>query len=172
MLRLIGILFLMCGSAGIGWSMKNNLKEKLYNVYRIRQIFFMLQNEIAYSKASLPEACRRTGSRLEEPFQSTFYKIYEDMLVNGGSAFSEIWKKNMESCLKKMLLSEADKKVLYEFGDCAGYMDGQMQAKAIEHYIHNLDLSVKKMEDDMANKSKVIMSLSVMGGMLLVIMLL
>ena len=50
-------------------------------------------------------------------------------------------------------------------------IDEKMQADAIEQYMHNLDLSVKKLEEDMANKSKVIMSLSIMGGLLVAIIL-
>lgn len=172
MLRIIGIMLLTGGSAGLGWSVRNSLKERLHTLYRIRQILLMLQNEITYSRASLPEACRRVGTRLEEPFGSAFAQIYEDMLANSGCSFYTIWKRNMETCLKSSKLSGEDKRILVEFGECAGYVDGQMQGKAVEHYMHSLDLSVKKLEEDMANKSRVIMSLSVMGGLLLSIMLL
>lgn len=171
MLRGIGAFLLLCGSAGVGWTMKNSLKERLRTLYRIRQIFLMLQNEITYSKASLPEACRRIGGRLEEPFHDAFFRIYEDMSANGGGSFSGIWKKNMELCIKGLDISQEDKRILTGFGECAGYMDGQMQAKAVDRYMHELDLSIKKLEDDMVNKSKVIMSLSIMGGMLLAIIL-
>ena len=47
-----------------------------------------------------------------------------------------------------------------------------MQAEAVEQYIHKLNISIEKMEKDMWNKYKVIMSLSIMGGLMLAIMLL
>lgn len=171
MLRLIGIVFLMCGSFGVGWSLRTRMKDNLNALYQIRQIFKMLQNEIIYSKAPLPEACRRIGSKIKAPYKDAFEEIYEKMTVNNGCSFNDVWKQSMEKCLKGLALSEEDKKVCMDFGDCAGYMDGKMQAESIEQYMHRLDLSVKKLEEDMTNKSKVVMSLSVMGGLLVAIIL-
>ncbi|WP_342759759.1 stage III sporulation protein AB [Kineothrix sedimenti] len=171
MLRLIGIIFLVGGSFGLGLSMKNRMKDNLNALYQVQQIFKMLQNEITYSKAPLPEACRRIGSRIKEPYGRAFHDIYEKMLLNSGCSFSEIWKECMKKCLKGTALSEEEKRVCLDFADCAGYMDGKMQAEAIEQYLHRLELSVKKLEEDMINKSKVIMSLSVMGGLLVAIIL-
>ncbi len=171
MLRLIGILFLMGGSFGLGLSLKNRMKDNLNALYQIQQIFKMLQNEITYSKAPLPEACRRIGSRIKEPYGKAFKEIYEKMLLNNGCSFSEVWKECMKKCLKGAVLSEEEKRVCLDFGDCAVYMDEKMQAEAIEQYLHRLELSVKKLEEDMINKSKVIMSLSVMGGLFVAIIL-
>ncbi|NLL76771.1 MAG: hypothetical protein GX235_05940 [Clostridiales bacterium] len=171
MLRFIGIVLLMSGSFGLGWSLKNRMKENLNSLYQIQQIFKMLQNEITYSKASLPEACRRIGYKVKEPYGNAFEEIYEKMLINSGCSFSEIWKQSMKKYLNGVTLSEEEKKICLDFGDCAGYVDGKMQAQAIEQYIHRLELSVKKLEEDIINKSKVIMSLSVMGGLLITIIL-
>ncbi len=171
MLRIIGIILLMCGSVGVGFSYRKRMKENLHTLYQLRQIFKMLQNEIIYSKASLPEACRRLGNNTQTPFKEAFEEIYQEMTLNNGRPFSTIWKQNMYGCLKKLPISEEDKKVCLSFGDCVGFIDEKMQAEAIEQYMHNLNLSVKKLEDDMTNKSKVIMSLSIMGGLLVAIIL-
>ena len=58
MFRLIGVLLLMTGSIGVGWSVKERLKRNLEDLYRMKQILHMLQNEIEYSRAPLPEALR------------------------------------------------------------------------------------------------------------------
>lgn len=171
MLRIIGIITLLIGCIGLGLSLQNRMKDNLSSLNRIRQIFLMLQNEIIYSKASLPEACKRIGERTQEPYKSSFYQIYEIMAQNRGDSFSKVWKDNMSECTALLPLAQNDKNIFLSFGDCAGFMDGKMQADAIEQYIHDLDLSVKKLEEEMAGKSKVIMSLSVMGGLLAVIIL-
>ncbi len=62
MFRLIGVLLLMAGGIGIGWSVKERLKKNLEDLYRMKQILHMLQNEIEYSRAPLPEACARVGT--------------------------------------------------------------------------------------------------------------
>ena len=78
----------------------------------------------------------------------------------------------MEECMKKLPVAGTDRKVFLDFGSCIGYLDGEMQAEAVEQYIHKLNISIEKMEKDMWNKYKVIMSLSIMGGLMLAIMLL
>lgn len=47
-----------------------------------------------------------------------------------------------------------------------------MQIQAVEQYIYKLDISIKRMEKDMTDKCKVVMSLSIMGGLVLAIILL
>ena len=54
MLRFAGVVLLMVGCIGSGWSAKERLKKTLDDLYRIRQIFQMFQSEIAYSKAPIP----------------------------------------------------------------------------------------------------------------------
>lgn len=171
MLRLIGIIFLVGGSIGMGWSMRDRLKKNLDTLYQIRQIFKMLQNEIIYSRASLPEACRHISEKVNQPYSSAFLAIHEEMNVNSGESFTLIWKKHMNKCIKEISVSAEDKNILLEFGNSIGYLDGTMQAQAIEQYMHRLDVSVSKMEKEMTDKCKVIMSLSVMGGLMIAIIL-
>lgn len=172
MLRMIGVLLLMAGSVGLGWSVKEKWKASLEVLYQMRQIFEMLQNEITYSRASLPEACSRIGGRVEEPYRNAFFSIRKEMLANRGVPFYTIWKEEMEKCMEKLPGAGEDKRVFLDFGGCIGYMDGEMQAEAVEQYIHKLNISIERMEKDMWNKYKVIMSLSIMGGFMLAIMLL
>lgn len=42
MLRLVGVLLLMAGSIGLGWSIKEKWKASLEVLYQMRQIFEML----------------------------------------------------------------------------------------------------------------------------------
>ncbi len=172
MFRLIGVLLLMAGSIGIGWSVKERLKKNLEDLYRMKQILHMLQNEIEYSRAPLPEACARVGNRVPEPYRSAFFSIRREMLVNDGRSFWEIWSRQMEECMKELSVAREDKTNFLDFGNCIGFMDGKMQAGAVGQYMHKLDISIGRMEKEMADKCKVIMSLSIMGGLMLVIILL
>ena len=171
MLRFLGIALLVSGSIGLGLSARDRLKNNLEVLYQIRQIFKMFQNEITYSRAPLPEACRRIGMRMEEPYRNAFLMIHEEMLENNGKSFTVIWKKHMEKCLKEIPVSQEDKKIFLDFGNCIGFADGEMQAEAMEQYMHKINISVERLEKDMVNKCKVIMSLSVMGGLMIAVIL-
>lgn len=172
MLRIIGVSLLMIGSIGTGWTIKEKMKKNLDSLYCMKQILQMFQNEMAYSKSPLPEACTEIGNRVEEPYRSAFFSIKEEMLANRGEPFLNVWQKQMQLCMKELPISKEDISVFLDFGGCIGYMDGKIQAEAINQHIHKLDISIGRMEKDMANKCKVIMSLSIMGGLMLVIILL
>lgn len=171
MLRLLGIFCLSIGCAGLGWSMKDRLKKGLEELYQVRQILKMMQSEITYSRASLPEACLRLAGRAPEPYREALEGIHEEMLANKGTTFDAIWRRQMERCTRRLVLHAEEKRRLLEFGSCVGFMDGQMQAQMLEQYIHRLELSIERQEKDMANKSKVIMSLSIMGGLMIAVIL-
>ena len=169
MLRLLGIFCLSAGCMGLGWSFRDRLKKSLEEQYQIRQMLKMLQNEIVYSRAPLPEACLRIAGRMPEPYREAFMGIHKEMAAGHGTAFGVVWRKRMEACAGQLALPAEEKARLLEVGSCVGFMDGQMQAQALEQHIHRLELSIEKQEKEMADKSKVIMSLGVMGGLLIVI---
>lgn len=78
----------------------------------------------------------------------------------------------MEKCTVRSALPAEEKKRLLELGNCVGFMDGQMQAQMLEQQIRRLELSVGKQEKELADKGRVIMSLSIMGGVMIGIILL
>ena len=73
----------------------------------------------------------------------------------------------MEKCTGSSALPAEEKKRLLELGNCVGFMDGQMQAHILEQQIRRLELSIGKQEKEMADKGRVIMSLSIMGGVII-----
>ncbi len=171
MLRLLGLCFLSAGCMGLGWSLKERLKKSLEEMYQIRQMMQMMQNEIIYSRAPLPEACLRIAGRTGEPYRKAFAGIHKEMSENRGTPFGAVWKCRMEECVCGLVLPVEEKARLVELGGSAGFMDGGMQAQVLEQYIRRLDLSIGKQEKEMADKSRVIMSLSVMGGLLIAVIL-
>ena len=78
----------------------------------------------------------------------------------------------MNICMRKLSIAGEDKRLFLDFGSCIGYADEKMQIQAVEQYIYKLDISIKRMEKDMTDKCKVVMSLSIMGGLVLAIILL
>lgn len=171
MLRLLGIGLLSAGCMGIGWTWKERLRKGLEESYEVWQILKMFQSEIIYSRAPLPEACLRIAGRVPEPYGEAFLEIHKEMLVNRGTTFGEVWRRQMEGCAGKLVMPVEEKKRLLGFGSCVGFMDGQVQAQMLEQHIRRLELSIERQEKEMVNKSRVIMSLSVMGGFMLAVIL-
>ncbi len=167
MLRLLGIACLTVGCTGLGWCWKDRLKKGLEEQYQVWRILKMMENEITYSRAPLPEACLRIAARVQEPYREAFAGIHREMTANCGAAFDTVWRGQMEKCTGSSALPAEEKKRLLELGNCVGFMDGQMQAHILEQQIRRLELSIGKQEKEMADKGRVIMSLSIMGGVII-----
>lgn len=172
MLKLCGVLLLLSGSTGLGWSIKEALQSRLKELYRLREILCTLQNEIVYSRTTMPEACCRMGESLPNPYQEAFLGIHQSMVQNSGEAFAEIWKRQMNPCLSQIDISRGDKELLLEFGNCIGQIDNKLQAELVTGYMNRLELSIDRLEKEMSNRCRVIMSLSIMGGLMMTIILL
>lgn len=171
MLRLLGGICLLTGSVGMGWSWREYLKQEVAQLYEMRQIMKMFQSEITYSHVPLQEACRRISGQVREPYKEAFLKIHEHMLRNNGEKFEEIWKEQIKVCMQQLAVRGEEKRFLYEFGTNVGFMDERMQVEVLEQLMDKLQLAIDRQERELANKCRVVMSISVLGGLMLTILL-
>ena len=171
MLRLLGSICLVMGSVGVGWSWRGRFKTELAQLYEIRQIMKMFQSEITYSHMPLQEACRRISGQVGEPYRGAFLRIHGQMLLNKGEDFGRIWKYHIKECMEHLAVRGEEKRILYDFGESVGFMDDRMQVEILEQLIYKLELAIDRQEKELANKSRVVMSLSVMGGLMIAILL-
>lgn len=172
MLKLLGAVLVILGSTGFGLAYREDLRQTLYNTRSLAMILELMKSEIAYSKATLPEACRMAGEKMEDPFKSYLLGICEIMRTNKGLPFDKVWKQEMGKCMKSLLLGEGDKELFLQFSDSTGYADNRMQLLALEKYSDLFAQSVKKQEESMENKARVVMSMGLTGGIFLTIVLL
>lgn len=161
----------MTGSIGVGVALRDRVKRGLEQLYQMRQIMKMFQSEITYTHAPLPEACRRVGGQVKSPYREALLQIHEQMQQNAGESFDIIWKRHMGKCLKQLDVHREEQRILYEFGESVGFMDGQMQTEILGQLIYKLELAIDRQEKEQVNKCRVIMSLSVMGGLMVAIIL-
>ncbi len=112
------------------------------------------------------------GNRVEEPYRAGLLSVFRMMGENKGLSFSLIWKQQMSECLKKTVTPKKDRILFLQFADCTGFADQQMQLQVLEQCKERLGESVKKQEECMENKTKVVMSMGLIGGLFLTIVLL
>lgn len=172
MLKIIGGLMIIVGGIGMGLIYKQEMKDRLYHTKCLHSILELLESEIGYSKASLPEACGMIASRMSEPYSVGLYKIREIMNSNAGLTFSFVWKQEMGRCLETVLLGDKEKVVFLNFPESGSYADNMMQLKALNKCRAELEVAINRQEEKMESKSKVVMSMGLIGGLFLTIALL
>jgi len=172
MLKLIGALLVITGGTGLGLSYRQEMQDRLYHIKCLHRIIELLESEVGYSKASLPEACGMIATRLSEPYSVGLNSIREIMNSNRGLTFSFVWKQEMGRCLQDVNVSTGEKEMFLNFPEGNGYIDNLTQLKAIEKCKRELDKAISVQEEKIENKSKVVMSMGLIGGLFITIVLL
>lgn len=177
MFKILGMILLMIGSTGFAWSYCNGEKERITQIKNIRQMYRSLQNEILYSGASIPDLCLSMSGKAPAPYAQAFLDIYKEISKNNGSSFNIIWNDVMsyyikETSLKSAALKDEEKRLLLDFPECLGYPGREAQAESLDRFIREADRISSSLEKEIADKTKVIMSFGVMGGILISLLLL
>lgn len=172
MLKLAGILLLMTGCIGLGVNKVAEEKRRIRELREIRLIVQRMQSEMIYGKRTLPEICLLFSQCMREPYCSVFLEIFQRINENDGCTLESIWKERMDVCMSAMPLKEEEKEILRSLPRQQGILDETMQAAKVGQSLDVLEEHIRQAETEYGNKSKVIMSISVMMGLFLTILLL
>jgi len=132
----------------------------------------MLQSEIRYGKATLPECCRHISEHMKEPYKSSFMEVFRRMKENTGEKFEAVFGEIFRQCFSKLPITEADKAQFLQFVSANSFAEEKMQLLAIEQSEEHLRHRAAELERENAEKCRMAVGLGVMSGLLLVIVLL
>lgn len=171
MLRLLAGGLILFGSIGFSFNICQEMRQRLYHIRQMQEIFRLFQSEVSYSKSAFPEVCLSVSDRVAEPYRSVMKEIYEQAVTKSGTRFPEIWRIKMGQCLEEMPVKKEERDIFLEFGNRIGFIDWETQAGMLEKSSIQLEELYVQLKSAMENKEKVITSIGVLGGLMLVIIL-
>lgn len=171
MLRLIGSLMVICGSVGFAGSLCKDINQRLKLLKQIRGIYENMKYYISYQKTTIPDALLQLSKKGQEPFGEAFEAVCKG-IYEGEESLYTLWREQMDKILLHTPLKNQEKKLLYDFPFCLGFMEENAQAMALEELLRETALQIDQLEQDKRNKNKMIMSLGVSVGILISILLL
>lgn len=172
MLRIVGAVFIIMGSTGVGLCYKGRFHTALWHLRYMYQILELIMSEIRYGKSTLPECCKHIASKVSEPYSAALIGIWEAMESHVGTGFAENWRVQMEKALLDVPVTKREKEMFLGFSSCCGLSDNQMQVRAIEQYRDMLANSIKMRENELEKQSKMAAGLGIMCGLLITVILL
>ena len=172
MIRLAGCFLTICGCVGLGYWYRQQFFCRLYHLRLLISILNMIMSEVRYSKASLPECCRQISKRLEEPYQRSFLKIWEETQENCGESYHDIFQRNMQECLGQVPLGKEEKRLFLEVFGGFGFEESRMQLNSLEHCKEQLNGQLEGLRKEVGEKGRMAMGMGTLGGLLLIIILL
>lgn len=171
MFRLLAVFLILYGSVGFSYKLCQEMRLRMRHVEQMKEIFRMVESEISYSRAALPEACLTVSKRVIEPYKSAMEEVYAETQRRSGMLFPAIWQEKMGQCLKEMPVKKQEQEIFLGFGNQTGFIDWEMQVGMIEKNRSQLEELYLQLKGAMENKEKVITSVGVLGGLMLVIVL-
>lgn len=172
MLKITGAILLIAGTTGLGISMRNEIKQRLYHVKYMQHIFTLLASEIGYAKATMEEACRDLYEKVESPYRCFLEQIYKEMRSGSGVTFSVLWKKAMQEHLSALPFGAKEWKVIDSFADYTGCMDIELQRKLIDYEIRDLEKLAVQIEGEIGTRGRLCVTMGVMSGIFLTVIFL
>lgn len=171
MFKILGIMCILAGCLGWGISRIGEERGRVRNLRELISIITRIRDEIAYGKHTMPEICLILAQCCSPPYRDCFRKIYDQVEEGRGAPFDQIWKRQTDECLRGVPLTEEEKDVLKEIPQSLGMQEERLQAESVERLAGLLVRHCRKAEEAYENKSKVILSVSVLTGIFITILL-
>ena len=146
-----------------------NLRVKqltqLYGILR------QLESELRYLNSTLPECFINLSKSVEYPFDIWFCDMCSSMDKPDKKDFSQIWCEHLNILADNSALFPEDVDILLSFRDKLSGYDVEASVKAIDFGIEQIEERRKKVKEEINEKKKMVISLSLFVGLITVIML-
>lgn len=170
-MKLAGSVLVIAAASLLGIRAAMDLDRSYDEMKYIRQLLYMLESEIRYSKAFLTEAFLSLAGTVKEPYHTWLRKLCGQMEDRDGGTFDILWENTVRECLSDLQIPKREMDRLADLGRYLGTADTQVQIKHIELLDEQLDLAMKEMREELRGKKKLYRCLGVMGGLFLAILL-
>lgn len=176
MLRLAGALALILGCAGFGWCICQDAENRIRQLGTLARAFDMLESEVSYSRATLPEGLERVGKKLGGSLGECLAEIGKGVKTEqgqgAGMTLDAVWRKEIPVWLQETCLDRREKELISSFPEYTGYTDGKMQAQNLERFGREMKKAEEEAAKEAEGRKKAVLSVSMACGLLTVILLL
>ena len=172
MLKITGLLLVFSACAGLGFSISNELQRRIYHLSELTRIMSFLRGEIAFAVSTLPEAMQQIQKRTTPPFTEFFANLSENMQQSSGEEFQELLQKQMNYLKKNSALTTEDLETFSQTAGHLGYLDKEMQLHLLDRYLQEQQETIKTLQKQLPDKKRVVRSIGILAGVLLLIIFL
>lgn len=172
MSKIAGAVMILVACCGMGFGKSMEYKKRIRDLLNVKKILLMLRGEIKYAKSPLAEAFAAIGKRQENVFGEFLLQVADGMNEQQGETFLQIWENKLELILPKSALLKEDRQQLKRLGGQLGYLDREMQISTIDLQVEQLEMLIKRLEEEQGKRCRVCSCLGVFAGIMLNLILL
>ena len=88
-----------------------------------------------------------------------------------GESFEAVWRAKAGKFASGSVLNKKEQEQLLRFGESLGYLDRDMQEKAILFYLEDLEHSIETLRKEEPEKSRLFFGMGILSGLFLAVVL-
>lgn len=169
MLKLIGAVFVLLGSAWCGIGAVGRLRERTRTLERLRGAFCCLEEELAFRLTPLPALLERLSQREDGRVSRFFRETLEGLCADPEGGLRQSWRRAMVRQLP--MLQEEERQVLLEVGETLGRYDVQAQRQVLRQAMDRLEDCRRRAGQEEHRLGRVYAALSLAGGAAVILVL-
>ncbi len=171
MFKLIGSIIIIFATSWAGMEMARRLSERPRQLRLFRNALQALEAEIMYGHTPLPEAAKKLSRQIPKPL-SLFFSSFSKKLLVAESTVKKSWDDSLREVWKYTAFTKNDWEIVSQFGSNLGRHDKLSQQKQIQLTLTHLQREEEDAKDSQHRYEKMVKSLGVLFGLLIVILLL
>ncbi|MBO9129700.1 stage III sporulation protein SpoIIIAB [Bacillus sp. 165] len=171
MIKLFGAVFILAATSWIGFEFAKKVSDRPRQLRYLKAALQSLEAEIMYGHTPLSEAASRLAKQIPKPL-SWMFQSFQTHLEQGEKTVRTAWKASLDEVWKFTALKSTEYEILKQFGETLGQHDRDSQQKHIRLAINHLEREESEAKDIQLRYEKMMKSLGVLTGLLIIILLL
>lgn len=171
LLKLAGGGCVLVAAFGIANSLNTTLEQRKKQLRLLYGLLLQLKSEIQYMGNTLPESFRNLSKGTSNPFSDWLTELAKRLEDNQEIIFETAWKDSLIKLQEQSCLLLEDVEPVLELSKRLGSADSNATLKAIDYALIHIERNRIDLEKEMEQRKKVISTLSMFAGFLVLILL-
>jgi stage III sporulation protein AB len=169
-MKLLGAVFILLTTTYIGFSIAKKFSDRPKQIRHLKYALQTLEAEIMYGHVPLKEASFLLSKQVPNPIALIFSEFGRQLDKNFVHV-KEAWEGAISECRPETALKEQEIEILKQFGATLGQHDKEQQQKQIRLTLTHLEREESDAKDIQIRYEKMVKSLGVLSGLLLIVLL-
>lgn len=170
MIKWMGALLIIVATTWAGFEAAKHLSERTRQIRQLKSALQSLEAEIMYGHTSLIIAAQHISNQVPKPL-SWFFEQFSKKLIKGHTSVRGAWEESLKEVWRFTAFKQGEFEVLRQFGETLGQHDRISQQKHIKLALSHLEREEADAVDRQNRYERMVKSLGILAGLLLVILL-
>ncbi len=168
MLHLIGGICVIVGSAAIGLQVITQRRKRLDELNQFLSGCRLMERELSCREPDMADLLDQLAEHSEGMVRSFFITCRQELCDLGSRSFESIWRGGLRK--SELCIRRRERTLITALGAILGKYDREAQCAALNQTASALELLLRREQAEEQKQAKLYMTLSIAGGMLLVVL--